>query len=214
MPAPCIGIPSARPARGGESNRPESHAGLLPQLSTALGAASASGLVRRRASPSVPDQSPWSWTGPLVRDRSAATAGADRRNPGRPGDPRRLNAVRQPGGAERGTFRAHRNPVDGPGPAGPGRWRGNGVAGRPAAAGCVRQGPAEPVHRDKARPEGPAQGHRDAAGPGPGAARRRAQRHRDRRRADRRRPAGLVADHLADPGRRGDRPASRAAWRP
>jgi len=34
---------------------PESHAGLLPQLSTALGAPSASGLVRHRASPPVPD---------------------------------------------------------------------------------------------------------------------------------------------------------------
>ena len=31
-----------------------------------------------------------------------------------PGDPQRLKAVRQPGGAERGTFRAHRHPVDGP----------------------------------------------------------------------------------------------------
>lgn len=36
----------------------------------------------------------------------------------------------------------------------------------------------------------------------------RAQRHRDRRRAHRRRPAGLGADHLADPGRRGDRAAA------
>ena len=34
------------------------------------------------------------------------------------------------------------------------------------------------------------------------------QRHRDRRRADRRRAADLGADHLADPGRRGDRPAA------
>jgi hypothetical protein len=61
-----------------------------------------------------PGPVPWSWTGPLVRDRSAATACADRRNPRRPGDPQRLNAVRRPGGAERGTFRAHRHLVDGP----------------------------------------------------------------------------------------------------
>ena len=57
-------------------------------------------------------------------------------------------------------------------------------------------------------PEGAAQGHRRAAGPGAGAARRRAQRHRDRRRAHRRGPAGVRADRLADPGRRGHRPAA------
>ena len=97
-----------------QPDRPESHAGLLPQLSTALGARSASGLVHRRASPPVPDQSRGPGPGPLVRDRSAATTSADRRNPGRPGDPQRLNTVRQPGSAERGTFRAHRHSVDGP----------------------------------------------------------------------------------------------------
>src|SRR6266576_1815213 len=57
-----------------------------------------------------------------------------------------------------------------------------------------------------ARP-GP-RGHRPAAAPGAGAAGGRALSDRDRRRAHRRGPAGLGADHLADPGRRGDRPAA------
>ena len=148
-----------------QPDRPESHAGLLPQLSTALGAPSASGLVRRRTSLPGPGPVPWSWTGPLVRDRSAATASADRRNPGRPGDPQRLNAVRQPGGAERGTFRAHRHPVDGPvrlaRDAGAATASPGGRCGQMRAAGelraCARRG-----HGYAGLPPG---GHRDAAPP-------------------------------------------------
>ena len=68
-------------------------------------------------------------------------------------------------------------------------------------------GPAEPVRRRQARPEGAPQGHRRAAGQGAGAARGRAQRHRDRRRADQGGHAGLGADLLADPRRRGAAPA-------
>ena len=45
---------------------------------------------------------------------------------------------------------------------------------RPPDGHAAAQGQAEPVHRGPARPERPAQGHRDAAGPGAGAARRRA----------------------------------------
>jgi hypothetical protein len=95
--------------------------------------------------PPVPGPVPWSWTGPLVRDRAAATASADRRNPGRPR--RFATPGRCPAARWRGTRYLPRQPPSRgrPGPAGPGRWRRNGIAGRSAACGgklraCARRG--------------------------------------------------------------------------
>ena len=62
---------------------PGSHPGLLPQLSTALGAPSASRTGPPPGESPGPGLIPWSWTGPLVRDRAAATAGDPDRIPRR-----------------------------------------------------------------------------------------------------------------------------------
>jgi len=70
----------------------------VSSLSSAPGAPFASGPVRRRTSPAVLDR-------PSVQDRSAERQPADRRNPGRSAISSARNAIRQPDGAERGTFR-------------------------------------------------------------------------------------------------------------
>ena len=73
---------------------------------------------------------------------------------------------------------------------------------------AAAQRKAEPVHPDQARPQRPAEGHRPVARPGAGATGGRAFRHRDRCCAHRRGDAGLGADRLADPRRRGAAPAA------
>jgi hypothetical protein len=101
-----------RPAstrRRGQTGPADVDAGLLAQHS--IGRSVRFWTGPPPGQPPVPDQSggpgPGRWS-------AAGPASADRPNPGRPSDPQRLNAVRQPGGAERGRFRAHRHPVDGP----------------------------------------------------------------------------------------------------
>jgi hypothetical protein len=158
--------PVTRPVPGGEVNpgRPASHAGLLAQPSTGRSARFWTGPPpgrsrRSRISPVVPVQS--RGHGPAAGPR--ATAGADWQDRGRPGDPRHLRAVRQPGGAGRGTFSSYRHPV--PGPVMLARDAGPATAsrgGRLRPGGCGeglgRVPAADPVtpggHRDAAPPTG------------------------------------------------------------